>query len=156
MQPTPGLPAQSPLASGGCRGLRCFSAGGVTAGHVICGFWLFIYFSSQLCCPPWFQRSPQTWQWECFLVFGNFSLFKTPFPGQSSVPTSFVFLFVFYIFSYLLLKTMGYFSGCLMSSAGIQELFCGIYSALQCSLDEFVEEKVISPSYSSAILGLPL
>ena len=29
--------AQPPLASGGCRHLCCFSAGGVTAGLVICG-----------------------------------------------------------------------------------------------------------------------
>ena len=48
-------------------------------------------------------------------------LFKTPFLGQSSIPTSFVSLFVFYIFSHLLLKTMGCFSGCLMFSAGIQK-----------------------------------
>ena len=93
---------------------------------------------------------------ECFLVCRNFSLFKTPFPGWSSVPTSFVSLFVFYIFSYLLSKTMGCFSGCLMSSAGIQKLFCGIYSAFKCSFDEFVGEKVVSPSYFSAILGPPL
>ena len=70
-----------------------------------------------------------------------------------SVPTSFVSLFVFYIFSYPLSKTMGYFSGCLMSSAGIQKLFCGIYSTFKCSFDEFVGEKVVSPSYSSTILG---
>ena len=63
--------------------------------------------------------------------------------------------FVFYIFSYLFSKTMSCFSGCLMSSAGIQKLFCGIYSALKCSFDDFVGEKVVSPSYSSAILGLP-
>ena len=44
---------------------------------------------------------------------------------------------------------------CLMSSAGIQKLFCGVYSAFKCSFDEFVGEKVVSPSYSSAILGLP-
>ena len=79
--------------------------------------------------------------------------FKTPFPGQISVPTSFVSLFIFYIFSYLLSKMMGCFSGCLMSSAGIQKLFCGIYSAFKCSFDEFVGEKVVSLSYSSAILG---
>ena len=90
-----------------------------------------------------------------FLVFGNFSLFKTPFPGLSSLPTSFVSVFVFYIFSYLFLKTMSCFSGCLMSSASIQKLFCGIYSALKYSFDEFLGEKVVSPSYSSTILGLP-
>ena len=59
--------------------------------------------------------------------------------------------FVFYILSYLLSKTMGCFSGCLMSSASIQKLFCRIYSALKCSFDEFVREKVVSQSYSSAI-----
>ena len=80
-------------------------------------------------------------------MFGNLSLFKTPY--------LFCLSFVFYIFSYLLSKTMGCFSGCLMSSAGIQKLFCGIYSVFKCSFDEFVLEKVVSPSYSSAILGLP-
>ena len=79
--------------------------------------------------------------------------FKTPFLGLSSAPTSFASLFVFYIFSYLLLKTMGCFSGCPMSSAGIQKLFCGIYSEFKCYFDEFVREKVVSLSYSSAILG---
>ena len=81
--------------------------------------------------------------------------FKTPFPGQISVSTSFVSLFIFYIFSYLLSKTMGCFSGCLMSSAGIQKLFCGIYSAFKCSFDEFVGGKVVSLSYCSAFLGPP-
>ena len=50
---------------------------------------------------------------------------------------------------------MGCFSGCLMSSAGIQKLFCGIYLVFKCSFDEFVREKVFSPSYSSAILAPP-
>ena len=36
---------------------------------------------------------------------------KTPFLGQSSIPTSFVSLFIFYIFSYLLSKTKSCFSG---------------------------------------------
>ena len=47
---------------------------------------------------------------------------------------------------------MGCFSGCLKSSAGIQKLLCGIYSVFKCSFDEFVGEKVVSPSYSSTIL----
>ena len=67
---------------------------------------MFIYFFSPLCCPLCFQSSAQIRQWEGFLVFGNFSLFKTPFPGRNSVPPSFVsFFFVFYIFSYLLSKS---------------------------------------------------
>ena len=33
---------------------------GVTVRHLICGFYLFIYFSSQLCCSLRFQDSPET------------------------------------------------------------------------------------------------
>ena len=47
---------------------------------------------------------------------------------------------------------MDCFSGCLMSAASDQKLFCKFCSPFCCSFDEFVEEKVISPSYSSAIL----
>ena len=86
-------------------------------------------------------------------VWKLFSFFKTPFPVGISIPTYFVSLFIVYIFSYLLSKIMGCFSGCLMSSANIQKLFCGIYSVFKCSFDKFLGEKMISPSYSSAILG---
>ena len=78
-----------------------------------------------------------------------------PFLGQSSLPTSFVSFFVFYIFSYLFLKTMVCFSGCLMSSASLQKLFCGVCSVLKCSFEEFVREKVVFPSYSSTIFTVP-
>ena len=50
---------------------------------------------------------------------------------------------------------MGCFSGRLMSAASDQKLFCKVCSPFCCSFDEFVEEKVISPSYSSAILTPP-
>ena len=92
---------------------------------------------------------------ECFLVWKLLSFLRLPSrDGAPSLPL-FVSFFVFYIFSYPLSKTLGCFSGCLMSSAGIQKLFCGIYSAFKCSFDKFVGEKVVSPSYSSAILGPP-
>ena len=39
-----------------------------------------------------------------------------------------------------------------MSSAGVQKLFCGIYSAFKCSFDAFVGEEVVPPSCSSNIL----
>ena len=48
---------------------------------------------------------------------------------------------------------MGCFSGYLMSSASDQKLFCAVCSAFKCSFDEFVGEKVVSQSYSSAILA---
>ena len=83
------------------------------------------------------------------------SSIKTPFPGWISILRSFVSLFIFYILSYLLLKTMGCFSGCLMTLASDQKLFCEVCSAFSYSFDEFVGEKVVSPSYSSAILAPP-
>ena len=91
---------------------------------------------------------PGVWK-PLFLKFPSWD--GLPFPGRSSLTTSFVSFFVFYIFSYLFLKTMICFSGCLMSSASIQKLFCGIYSVFKCSFDEFVGEKVVSLSYSSTI-----
>ena len=42
-----------------------------------------------------------------------------------------------------------------MSAASDQKLSCKLCSPFCCSFDEFVEEKVISPSYSSAILTPP-
>ena len=47
---------------------------------------------------------------------------------------------------------MGCFSGRLISSASGQKLFCKVCSVFKCSFDEFVGEKVVSPSYPSAIL----
>ena len=121
--------------------------GAYSAGFFVC------LFSSWLCCLLRLQDSPQTLQWEGFLLFGNFLL--TPSPGWVSVPNSFVSLFVFYILSYLLSKRMGCLSVCLVSSESIQKLFCGVCSAFKRSFDEFGGEKVVSPSYSSTILGLP-
>ena len=95
---------------------------------------------------------PGVWK-PLFLKFPSWD--GLPFLGWSSLPTSFVSFFFFYIFSYLFLKTMICFSGCLMSSASIQKLFCGVSSALKCSFEEFVREKVVFLSYSSTILGPP-
>ena len=105
---------------------------GVAVRHIICGFYLFIF-------PPgyvalWGSKARHRFANESVSWCSETSLFfKTPFPGWSSIPTSFVSLFISYIFSYLLSKTMGFLSGCLMSSASIQKLFCGNYSALKCS-----------------------
>ena len=76
-------------------------------------------------------------------------------PSWDGAPSLPLLSFCLLYFFYLLSKTMGCFSGCLMSSVGIQKLFCGIYSGCKCSFNEFVGEKVVSPSYSSTILGPP-
>ena len=78
-------------------------------------------------------------------------LLRLPSQDRSPSLTLLSLFFIFYILSYILLKTMGCFSGCLMSSASNQKLFCGVCSAFNCSFDEFVGERVVSPSYSSQI-----
>ena len=84
---------------------------------------VYLFIFSLLCCPLCFQSSAQIRQWEGFLVFGNFSLFKTPIPGQNSVSPSFVSFFVFYIFSYLLSKTWLAFLGAWCPLPGFRSCF---------------------------------
>ena len=83
-------------------------------------------------------------------MFGNFSSFTTPSWGWVSIPNSCAYLFIFYILSYILSKTMHYLSGHLVSSVNVQKLFCGICSVFKRSFDESLREKVVSLSYSSA------
>ena len=64
------------------------------------------------------------------------------FPSQDGAP-SLPLLSLFLSFLLSPLKTMGCFSGCLMSSARIQKLFCGIF-CVQMFFDEFWGEKVVS------------
>ena len=119
---------------------------GVAFRHVICEFYLFFLpvrlpFEIRKLPPDLPLRGlPDVW---------------TPFPGRVSAPSSSVSLFIFYILSYLLSKMMVCFSGRLMSSASGQKLFREVCSGFKCSFDEFVGEKVVSPSYSSTILAPP-
>ena len=89
---------------------------------------------------------PGVWK----LLFFHFSL-----PGMELHSYLFCLSFCLLYFFLSPFEDNGLFSGCLMSSASIQKLFCGIYSAFKCSFDEIVGEKVVSLSYSSAILGPP-
>ena len=90
-----------------------------------------------------------------FLLCGSFSSFTTPSLGQVSISKSFIFVFIFYLLSYLLVKTLGYLYECLVSFASVEKLFCGSFSIFKWSFDEFVGEKVVAPSCSSAILEPP-
>ena len=71
--------------------------------------------------PP-VRRLPAVWK---LLFYDSLS------PGWVSTPNSFVSLFIFSILSYLLSKTMACLSGCLVSSANVQKLFCRICSAFK-------------------------
>ena len=81
--------------------------------------------------------------------------FEDSLPWTEFRPSLFCLFFCLLYFFLPPFEVLDCFSGCLMSSAGIQKLFCGIYSMFKCSFDEFVGEKVFSRSYFSAILAPP-
>jgi len=85
----------------------------------------------------------------CCLLCGIF--FISSSPGLVSTSKSFVSLHL-YLLSYLISKRLICLSGYLESSTSIQKLFCFMY---RWYFDVFMGEKVVSPSYSSTILGLP-
>ena len=86
-----------------------------------------------------------------FPVVWKLLLLHDSLPILVSIPNSFVSHFVFCILSYLLSKRMDCLSGCVVSSDSIQKLYSGSCSSFKWSFDEFVGEKVGSPSYSSGI-----
>ena len=70
-------------------------------------------------------------------MFGNLSFLILPsWDGSPSLPLLSLFLSLYFFLSPL--KDNGLLLWGLMSSASIQKLFCGIYSAFKCSFDEFV------------------
>ena len=63
---------------------------------------------------------------------GIWKLLFLRLPSLDRSPSLPVFsLFIFYILSYLLLKTMDYLSGCLVFSISVQKLFCDICSVFK-------------------------
>ena len=149
MPPSQHLPAQPPLASGVCRYLRCFSTRVVTVGLQSAGFnCLFIFppcYVALCASKAWHRLGSENVSW-CLET----SLFlRLPSQdGASSLPLLSLFLsFIFFPTSFWRLGLLFWVLDVL---AGIQKLFCGIYSEFKCSFDEFVREKVFSLS-SSAI-----
>ena len=128
---------------------------GVVFRHVICGFYLFFL---PVMLPSEIRKLPPDPPVRGFPGVWKLRLLRLPSrdgsPSLTLLSLSLSFIFCPFIYC-LLSKTMGCFSGCLMSSASDQKLFCGVCSVLKRSFDEFVGEKVVSLSYSSAILVPP-
>ena len=152
MPPAPPCPSP-PLASGGCEHLGCCTTESCCWAHNLWVLIIYLFFFPVILpseIPSLATDPPESVSW-CLET----SLFKTPFPGWISIPNSFVTLFIFYISSYLLSKTMGCFSGCLcplpaFRSCSVEFAWCSNVLSMN-----FVGEKVVSLSYSSAILELP-
>ena len=149
-QCSPRLPVQSLLTGGGWEPLGCFSTDSCGQVHI-----LLCFVFSQLCCPLRLQNSPQTRLWEGFLLFGNFSSFMTPSPGQITVPNSFFLSFCLLYFVLPPFEENGlpfWVPDALCQHSEVcGVLFCfvlflGICSAFKWTLDELVGEKVVSLS----------
>ena len=118
---SPHLPVQPLLASGKCGHLPCFSAGSYRWAHNLWVLIIYLFFLPVLL-PSEVPRLTTDLAVRVFPGVWKPLFFKTPFPGWISIPTSFVSLFIFYIFSYLLLKTMDCLSGCLHSEVVLWNL----------------------------------
>ena len=112
------LPVQPPLAGSGWA----TSPLEVALRHVICGFYLFFLLVTL---PSEIPKLPTDLLVRGFLGVWKLLLF------YNFIPNSFVSLFIFYILSYLISKTMGCLSGCLVSSSSVKKLFCGISSGFK-------------------------
>ena len=133
MQPAPSCSA--PYLLGVDASIWATSLLGVAIRCVICGFYLFIHLFFLLVMLP--SESPKLPRPAGERV--SWCLETSPllrFPRQNGSPSLFVSLFIFYILSYLLWKTMGCLFRSQVSSASVQRLFCGIYSAFKLSFDE--------------------
>ena len=97
---------------------------GVAVRHVICVFFFLFFFPLLVMFPSEIPKLPTGPLVRGFPGFWKLLLHNS-LPRAGSIPNSFAFLLIFYILSYLLLKRMGCLSGCLVSSASIQKLFCG-------------------------------
>ena len=130
--------ADKSLASQSC----CFSS-----SHV-CGFYLF---SLPVRLPSEIRKLPPDPPVRGFPVVWKLPLLRLPSRDGSPSLTLFpLFLsFIFYPTSFW--RQWAAFLG-LMSSASNPKLFCGVCSVFKWSFDEFVGKKVVSLSYSSAIL----
>ena len=129
---------------------------GVAVRHIICGVYLFIYL---FIFPPgyvalWDSKTSNRPTSENVSWYLETSLLRL-LPRMDLCPYLFCLSFYLLLFCPTSFEDNGLPFWVLMSSASIQRLFCGIFSAFKCSFNEFVGEKVVSPSYSSAFLGLP-
>ena len=93
----PGLPAQPPLAIGGYRHLCHFSAGSYRWARNLWVLIVYLFFLPVML-PSVVPRLTTDLAVRVFPGVWKRLFFKTPFPGWSSVPTSFVSLYLLYFF----------------------------------------------------------
>ena len=112
---------------------------------------LFLFFF-RLCFPLWFLSSPLTPSVGVFPVVWKFLLLHDAIPRMGHCPQIHCLSFCLYLSFYLIPKRLLCLSGYLGSSASVQKLFCRSCSTCRWSFDVFVKEKMVSQSYSFAIL----
>ena len=126
---------------------------GIVVRHVICGFYFFIYF------PPgyvalWVSKTPHRSASEKVSWCLETSPLSQLPPWDESPSLTLLSLFLPFIFcptsfrrqwAAFLGPTLPCRLPCLVSSASIHKLFCGICSVFRWSFGEFVGKKVVPP-----------
>ena len=103
----PGLPAQPPLAIGGYRHLRYFSAGSYRWARNLWGLIVYLFFLPVML-PSVVPRLTTDLAVRVFPGVWKRLFLRLP-SQDGALYLPLLSLFIFYIFSYPLLKTMGYF-----------------------------------------------
>ena len=109
----------------------------VAVGCVLCCFFLFPSYVAL-----WDSKAPH--RLPCWRVSYCAETSPSRHPPWGGSPSLNPLSLFFFFFFFLLLKRLDCLSGCLVSSANVQKLFCGSCSAFKWLFDELVGEKVVS------------
>ena len=122
--------------------------------HILWVFFFFFLFLPPSYVALWDSKTPHRPAGESVSCCLQTSPSRLP-PQNRSLSLTLLSFFLSFIFCPTLLKRMDYLPGCLVSFSSVQnqKLFCVSCWAFKWSFDKFVKEKVVPPSYSSAILG---
>ena len=149
----PRFPAQPPLANAVCRHLHCFSAGGVTVGLAICEFCLFIFAPCYVALCASKARHGCGSEKVSWCLETSLFLRLPSRDGTPSLPLLSLFLsFIFFPTSFRRVGLLFWVPDVLCRHS---EVVLWNLLDVKCSFDEFVGEKVFSPSCPSAILAPP-
>ena len=112
----------------------------------------FFFFPSQLCCPLSFQNSHRPAGERVSWCLETFPPSQLP-PWDRSPSLTLFLSFCLLYFALPSFEESGLPFWVPGVSVRVQKLFCESCSAFKWTFDEFVGEKVVSPSYSFTILG---
>ena len=128
---------------------------GVVIRHIFCGLFFFFFFFYSSYVAHWYSKTPHRQASERVSWCSETSPPSQVPPQYGSPSLTLLSLFLSFMFcSTSLRRELAAFLGAWCPLPAFR-LFCGSCLAFKWSLDEFVPEKKVSPSYSFTFLTLP-